>query len=98
MEDKLNGGGTITNYAVKTGTTNFDNNTIINFGLDYGAVKDYWVAGYTPDVSIALWYGYDNIKDGTNTLADNNRKDRVYNLILRGMLDGTATTFTQPKS
>lgn len=84
--------------AVKTGTTNFDNNTIINFGLDYGAVKDYWVAGYTPDVSIALWYGYDNIKDGTNTLADNNRKDRVYNLILRGMLDGTATTFTQPKS
>ncbi len=84
--------------AAKTGTTNFDDITIETFGLDYGAVKDYWVVGYTPKISIGLWYGYDNIKDGTNTIADNNRKDRVFNMIMKGMLQDTPTYFSQPRS
>lgn len=100
VESGLSGGARIygREVAAKTGTTNFDPQTIEAFGLDWGAVKDYWAVGYTPKISIGMWYGYDNIKDGTNTLADNNRKDRVFNMIMRGMLQDTDTSFTQPRS
>lgn len=84
--------------AAKTGTTNFDNATIKAFNLDSGAVKDYWVVGYTPKISIGLWYGYDKITDGTNTLADNNRKDKVFNLIMKGMVSDSPKNFTIPNS
>ena len=84
--------------AAKTGTTDFYDATIKDFGLPYDAVKDYWVVGYTPKISIGLWYGYDKITDGYNTLADNNRKDRVFNLIMSGMLSDSPKNFTIPKS
>ena len=84
--------------AAKTGTTDFYDATIKEFGLPYDAVKDYWVVGYTPKISIGLWYGYDKITDGYNTLADNNRKDRVFNLIMSGMLSDSPKNFTTPKS
>lgn len=84
--------------AAKTGTTDFYDVTIKEFGLPYDAVKDYWVVGYTPKISIGLWYGYDKITEGYNTLADNNRKDRVFNLIMSGMLSDSPKNFTTPKS
>lgn len=84
--------------AAKTGTTNFDNATIESFGLPYSAVKDYWVAGYTPKISMALWYGYDNIIDGHNTLADNNRKDKVYTTIMKGIANDSPKNFKVPDS
>ena len=84
--------------AAKTGTTNFDNRTLAAFGLPDSAVKDYWVAGYTPKISMALWYGYDNITDGYNTLADNNRKDKVFTTIMKGMAKDSPKTFSVPKS
>ena len=86
--------------AAKTGTTNFDDSTIANSGMGWGAVKDYWVVGYTPDVSIGLWYGYDSIsKDYYNTTADNNRKDKIFKLTMQGMLDDEdKTTFSMPSS
>ena len=40
--------------AAKTGTTDFYDATIKEFGLPYDAVKDYWVVGYTPKISIGL--------------------------------------------
>lgn len=100
VEAGLSGGARIYGYdvAAKTGTTNFDNATIRSYGISSSAIKDYWVVGYTPNISIGLWYGYDNIKEGYNTLADNNRKDRVFNMIMKGMLDEDNRTFTQPRS
>ena len=84
--------------ASKTGTSNFDYQTLNAYKLPYSAVKDYWVVGYTPKISIGLWYGYDKITDGYNTLADNSRKDKVFNLVMRGMVDDSPKNFTIPKS
>jgi len=101
VESGLSYGGKVNGYevAAKTGTTNFDMSTIRAYGLSYGAVKDYWVVGYTPNISIGLWYGYDKIdKNLTNTLADNNRKSAVYNLILKGMITDSARSFKMPRS
>lgn len=101
VESGLSYDGKVNGYevAAKTGTTNFDLSTIKAYGLSYGAVKDYWVVGYTPNISLGLWYGYDKIdKNYTNTLADNNRKSAVFNLILKGMITDSAKTFKMPKS
>lgn len=84
--------------AAKTGTTNYSNQAIESYGLPYSAVKDYWVAGYTPKISMALWYGYDNIKEGYNTLADNSRKDKVYTTIMKGIVSDSPKNFTIPDS
>lgn len=84
--------------AAKTGTTNFDPSTQKAYGIPYSSVKDYWAVGYTPKISMALWYGYDKIQDGYNTLADNSRKDRVWNLAMSGMVSDSPKNFTIPKS
>lgn len=84
--------------AAKTGTTTFSNDVFTNYGIPYSAVKDYWVAGYTPKISMALWYGYDNITDGYNTLADNNRKDKVYSTIMKGIVNDSPKNFKVPDS
>ena len=47
--------------AAKTGTTNYDNNTIQKYNLPGNAVNDLWTIAYTSQYSIAVWYGYDSI-------------------------------------
>lgn len=45
--------------AVKTGTSNFDSATLKAKGIPAGSVNDLWTVAYTPQYSMALWYGYD---------------------------------------
>jgi len=47
------------NIAAKTGTTNFDDKTAAIKNLPHDAVNDSWTVGYSPDVIIGMWYGYD---------------------------------------
>ncbi len=42
--------------AIKTGTSNWPSNP---YGITPGAARDRWVVGYSPDVSLAVWYAYD---------------------------------------
>lgn len=100
VDSGLSGGSKIygRQIAAKTGTTNFSDQTISQWNLPYGAIKDYWVAGYTPKISMALWYGYDKITDGYNTLADNNRKDKVYSTIMKGISTDSPKNFKIPDS
>ena len=44
--------------AAKTGTSNFDDATMKAKKLPGSAVNDLWTVAYTPQYSIALWYGY----------------------------------------
>ena len=84
--------------AAKTGTSTYSDQAIRDWNIPYGATKDYWVAGYTPKISMALWYGYDSIKDGYNTLADNARKDKVYSTIMKGIVNDSPKNFKVPDS
>lgn len=45
--------------AAKTGTSNFDANTAAVLGYPKDANKDIWYAGFTPDISLAVWTGFD---------------------------------------
>lgn len=45
-------------YGAKTGTSNFDEQTIALMGYGPDAVNDLWVTGCSPDYAISVWYGY----------------------------------------
>ena len=47
--------------AAKTGTSNYPEKVLKEHGLPASAVNDLWTVAYTPQYSIALWYGYDEI-------------------------------------
>ena len=51
-------------FAMKTGTTNYDEKTAARFGYSSDAAPDGWIAGYTPDISLAMWTGYVKNKQG----------------------------------
>ena len=62
-------GGTV---AAKTGTSNFDDATLKATGIPAGSPKDLWTVAYTPQYSVALWYGYDiPTKDNNNHCGSN---------------------------
>lgn len=50
-----------TDIAAKTGTTTVDKDSRKKLGLPSNVVMDYWNVTYSPDYTIALWYGYDQL-------------------------------------
>ena len=62
--------------AAKTGTSNFDDNTMKKNNLPSYAVNDLWTVAYTSKYSVAVWYGYDEVTSTTyNT--DGSPKDAL---------------------
>lgn len=47
-----------TDIASKTGTTSYDNSTIQSLKIPYNSIRDSWQVVYSPDYSLAFWYGY----------------------------------------
>lgn len=82
--------------AAKTGTSNFDEATLKAKGLPYSAVNDLWTVAYTPQYSIALWYGYDEISsEYYSTLGT--PKDNLMAAIMKH-IPVTTEPFNQPDS
>jgi len=82
--------------AAKTGTSNFDDATLKAKGLPANAVNDLWTVAYTPQYSIALWYGYDEISsEYYSTLGT--PKDNLMSAIMKH-IPVTTEPFTQPSS
>lgn len=48
--------------AGKTGTTSVDQNKIKELNLKGSPINDSWEVVYSPDYSIAFWYGYDQLR------------------------------------
>ncbi len=85
--------------AAKTGTSNYDSNTIRSKGLSSKAVAELWVCGYTPTQTITFWYGYDNLNKGYyNTTATWNIRDRFYRNLADNLFDKNGATFNVPSS
>jgi penicillin-binding protein 1A len=55
---------TNTYLSSKTGQSNYDYNTRMKYNIPANATKDSWVIGYTPDLLVAVWCGYEDIKKG----------------------------------
>ena len=88
VESYGNIGGTVwgVRLAAKTGTTNYSDETLRAYGFPYSAINDLWTAGYTPEVSVALWYGYDTPVAGYYNTGGY-EKNNLYRQILDGVVD-----------
>lgn len=91
--NKVNG----VTYANKTGTSNFSSEIKKKYNLPYNAVNDLWVAGYSRDYAVALWYGYDKIYSDYNNKVSSGQNTRLFKAVIKGVLDGTSS-FTMPSS
>ena len=86
-----------TQVAGKTGTTNLSADTIKQLGLPAGTIPDSWTASYSPEYSIALWYGYDKLdsKYNMNTNTGWNARSRLM-AELANNIYSTNKTFKRP--
>lgn len=84
--------------AAKTGTSNFDEATMKAKKLPGSAVNDLWTVAYTPQYSIALWYGYE-FKEISNKYYNSagTPKDNLMSSIMK-YIPVTNEKFNQPSS
>ena len=82
--------------AAKTGTSNYDEATMKAKGLPASAVNDLWTVAYTPQYSIALWYGYDEISNEYYN-SSGTPKDNLMSAIMK-YIPVTNEPFKQPSS
>ena len=50
-----------TDISTKTGTSSYDSNRLKSLGLSTDVIQDAWTVTFSPDYSIAIWYGYDEL-------------------------------------
>ncbi len=86
-----------TAVAAKTGTSNLDEKTIAKYGLPSSAINDLWTVAYTPEYSIALWYGYKNIDSTYYLNGDNGPKNNLMSSLIR-YIPSTSKTWSMPSS
>lgn len=88
VESYGNIGGTIdgVRFAAKTGTTNYPDEVLWEYGFPYSAINDLWSAGYSPEISVALWYGYDTPVAGYYNTGGN-IKNELYRQIVSSLVD-----------
>lgn len=97
---QLNGGGKIVNYAVKTGTTNFDDAFVEKRGLPWDAIRDSWAVGFSTKTTLAMWYGYN---ESTKEYCMRNvpssiEKDKLYRTLVNEVIEKDREEFKMPSS
>ena len=99
VEYGFNGGARVygSTVAAKTGTSTFDDATLEALGLPSSAVKDLWTVAYTPEYSIALWYGYQDASSEHYLTGASAPKDAVMSSIMK-YIPKTTKQFEMPDS
>lgn len=54
-----------TDISAKTGTSSYDDKYLKKLGLSTRVVQDVWTVTFSPDYSVAIWYGYDKLTKKT---------------------------------
>ena len=104
-DTSITGGGAMENIAMKTGTTNFDENYRKQLGMADDAIRDSWVIGYTTKTTIAMWYGYkdttpESVAEGyyCHNLAGTVQRDRLFTAIANEVFEKNKEEFKMPDS
>ena len=53
-----------TDISTKTGTSSYDDAILKKRKLSSNTVQDAWTVTFSPDYSVAIWYGYDDLNKG----------------------------------
>ena len=84
-------------FGAKTGTTNFDKKTLAARGLPDNAVNDLWVAGISPDYTIALWYGYEVNSSGYYNRFGSSQNSKLFQAVAKNFFKAESN-FNKPGS
>ena len=86
--------------AAKTGTTNVDSDTIKKRSLPSSIVRDFWIMGYTHNVVVGIWIGFDklNAKHYLNFYTDGVRRYSLLNQVGKVVFKHDGKDFVRPKS
>ena len=106
LQDVSLTGGTPVNVACKTGTTNFDENTMNRYNMPWDAIRDSWVIGYSTKTTVGMWYGYDDFTKESiaqgyvlHNIPATIQKDKLFNaLVAAGAIEANREAFHQPES
>ena len=94
---KVNVSGT--DVAAKTGTSTVDKEALKKYKLPDSTSMDNWVAVYSPDYSISLWYGYKELSSQYYTTAIEGANARVrISAALANRIFKKNSKFTKPDS
>ncbi len=87
-------------YAMKTGTTNYDSATAARWGYSSDAAPDGWIVGYTPNTVIAMWTGYVENKYGRYLSMSQMfyHRNSLFSSCSRALFDNTGARWTKPSS
>ena len=82
-------------YGAKTGTSNYSDTTIKLKGYPSNAVNDLWVAGVSPDYSIAVWYGYKENYNGYTSTTNTISHRKIFQAVAKGVFNRNSN-WTKP--
>lgn len=69
-------------YAAKTGTTNYDYDTLKEHGLEWtAAVNDLWTVGYNTEYAIGVWYGYNRANSEHYNVLSSGQHERLFQAV-----------------
>ena len=87
-------------FAMKTGTTNYDQKLAAKLGYSSDAAPDGWIAGYTPDISLAMWTGYIKNKRGVYLTMNEMyyHRNSLYRDCARAIFNNNGAKWTKPSS
>lgn len=88
-----------TDVASKTGTSTVDSAAVKKLGIKKSVIGDVWQIAYSPDYSIAMWYGYKELtKDNFLTSSEGSPARRnIIKALTKGILEKNSR-WSQPKS
>ncbi len=87
-------------YAMKTGTTNYDRATAARYGYSSDAAPDGWIVGYTPKTVVAMWTGYIENKSGRYLTMSQMfyHRNALFAACNKALFDNTGASWTKPDS
>ena len=88
-----------TDLATKTGTSSYDSKALKKYKLSSNIIRDAWTVTFSPDYSVAIWYGYDELYKDYNMTSNHAWKERtiIQREIVNDVME-TNSTFTMPDS
>lgn len=89
-----------TPIALKTGTTNYDSKTRQEMGYPSSAAPDGWIVGYTPNIVMAMWTGFDTNTKGEYLTSNQmtSHRNALYRALSKAVFDRTGQDFKRPSS
>ena len=90
-------GGAKSGFAAKTGTSNLSEETTKKIGIPSSAVNDLWTVAYSPEYSVALWYGYEKVDKEHYLSGASAPKDAVMRSIMQ-YIPSPSKTWEMPSS